>query len=359
MCRFLVARAFIPFWYQGERALSEEELDDAEASARRALEIAERLGELRMQNAALDALASVADLRKDAAASREMALRRLAMGKGLDLLERLDAAAMATWMSLDLGEVRDAVRLSGSLLPEVLPGQAVSWTLHLVAWRALSLLLAGMFDEAIAAGDRMRELWAEADRPSAGYALRGFEAAHAAALARKDAGSAERMREVALAIDRAFEREHPPRRAQMALFEARPAAEPLDAAFADIPRLVPATLVRMLTLASDRRIALSAVSEKEPGLIGWLDIVGWDRYPLVLAAAQRAVGLDRIDPALLISARESFERCGAAPSAARARIEAGVVRGERAEVEAGMEALEALGDIDQLERYVRRLGGAS
>ncbi|HUG05280.1 MAG TPA: AAA family ATPase, partial [Candidatus Limnocylindria bacterium] len=354
VARFLTARGFLPFWHRTDRDPSEQELEEADASAQRGLEIAKRLGDLRMQSAALDALGSNAEIRGDAVRSRELALRRLAMGESLDLIERIDAAAMATWMSLHVGDIRGAVRLSGSFLPQVLPGQAVSWTLHLVAWRALALLLAGMLDEAVAAGDRMRELWVEADRPSAGYSLRGFEAAHAAAIARRDAGAAERMREVFLAIDRQIVRRYPSRGGFISLVYPQPDPDLMDLAVADTQRLQPEELVRLLSVASDRAITLTTLATNEASLMERLSARRWDRFPLAVAAAERAVGLVRGDAALLASARTTFDRCGAVALAARCLVEAGLLRADRAEVEAGLHELESIGDLDQVERYARR-----
>ena len=76
-----------------------------------------------------------------------------------------------------LGDLDEAIRISASGLALLQPGQVPAWTLHLVTWRTYALTLRGLWDDALAAGDRGYELWIETDRPSAGYALRGFVAA--------------------------------------------------------------------------------------------------------------------------------------------------------------------------------------
>lgn len=348
IARFVTARAFIPFWMHSVRAPSEKDLVAADSDARRALEMAERLGDLTLQSAALDALGSVAGQRGDARTSREHALRRLAMGDSLDLVERIDAASVATWMCVQLGDLADAVRISGDLLPRVLPGQAPSWVLHLAAWRALALLLTGAYQDAVATGDRMRDLWVESGRPTAGYAMRGFEAAHAAAQAQGNAPGAERMREVMFAIDRAFQRETPNSAARMALVTGKPLREALDAALALREQLLPEIPLRLLSVAADRAVA------PPPEVLEILAAAGLTSYPLVLAVAQRALGVSTGDLVLLQAARETFELCGAVPSAIRARIEAALVSADVAAVEMGLRALEALGDVEQVERYERR-----
>ena len=78
---------------------------------------------------------------------------------------------------------------------------------------------------------------------------------------------------------------------------------------------------------------------------------------LVEAQTRRALGLVKRDAEQLSSALAIFERVGAVPSAARARCERGLLIGDMAELERGMRALEALGDLEQLERYDRAKRG--
>jgi hypothetical protein len=79
---------------------------------------------------------------------------------------------------------------------------------------------------------------------------------------------------------------------------------------------------------------------------------------LVTAQAGRARGIERKDRAGLESALADFERMGARPFIARLRTELGLVAGDPAAIDQGMDELEALGDVEQAGRVAaeRRAG---
>src|SRR5258708_4614472 len=76
---------------------------------------------------------------------------------------------------------------SAAMIARVLPGQAPYPALHLFAWRTITLMMLGRWDEAVSTFYRSLEAWNDAGRHAAGYALRGFVAALDIGRARGDA----------------------------------------------------------------------------------------------------------------------------------------------------------------------------
>ena len=350
IAQYLAADAFYPFWVR--TGLGEADVAEAERRARRAVEIAEKLGDERLQSAALDALGSIFAERGDRTGSRALALRRIAM-RDIDLVERLDAYSMATWMSVGLGELDEAIRVSAEGAAVAQPGQADSWTLHLLAWRAYALFLRGDWEEAIATGERAHQRWIDGGRIAAGYAMRGFLAAYFAARGRGATAAAERMRATLEAIIRAFPEGAPARRIP-ALLEPEPRAADLMAILEAAARNAE-VLERAIALATDLGVPpaeslIETVSER----VG----AGARSAPLE-AQAVRALALARRDVAGLGRAQALFEAMGARPFVARVRVERAFLTGDEAELLAGLGELERIGDVEQVERYEqrRRAGG--
>ncbi len=348
IARFLAADALYPFWvrwYAGATS-GEDELARAEANARRALAVGERTGDVKLQSIALDALSAVLSLRGNARASRELARRRIAMGESLDLVERLDAHTVATWMSSWLGDLDDAIETSAAAVAMLRRGgQAPAWALHLYAWRTLALARRGRWDEALASGQQMRALWVEAARLPATYALGGFVAALAVARWRGNEELFERFRATIREIKTAFGPVAPQRR-PLAFLSANP--NELDYYLRDVDQRSPETVELALAFASD--------AGRPPGprlLVRLSANPAYAAFPMVEGEIQRALGIARRDPAPLGRALELFERCGAAPSVARARCERALLTGDAAELRRGLDALADLGDVVLPQRYAR------
>jgi class 3 adenylate cyclase/tetratricopeptide (TPR) repeat protein len=342
IARFLAADSFHPFWtvHRGQRVPGEPELDEAESSATRALALAEERHDPKLISAALDGLGSILSLRGDHRGGRELARRRIAMGDTLDLMERLDAYAVATWLSVWLGELDVAIATSAEGLSIVQPGQAPGWTLHLVSWRALALYLRGLWDDALVAGDRARTLWSEAGRLPAEFALHGFFAALAVAHARRDKDRFDRFRESidAVATESGLS---PQRRLDFVSDDPR---DP-DHYLRYFDQRQPEVLQLALSFASD------AARPPDPRIVQRLATNARLRtFPLVQAEIKRASGIAGDQPALA-EALALFERCGAIAGAARARCERALRTRDRAELEAGLTALERLGDLEQRDRF--------
>lgn len=346
VARFLTANAFYPFWKDSRQPATPDEIAEAETSGRRALDIVTRLGDARMQSAAMDGIGSILMLRGDMRAARDLALQRLTLRDRLDLTELIDAWAMFTWTSVILGEFDEAIRVSSEALAEIQPGQAPSWTLHLAARRTEALALRGRWDEAVASGERMLLLWNEAERTSAGYALHGMVSAFGVARARRNDAAAERLREAMREIIAGFR--EPGANSRLAI-----------AALDDVGTPDAVLLRSGYTLADNVDYALALYCDREvpipESLLGEIESAYRDKdLPLVSAQLDRALGLAQRDAAQLGVALARFERCGAVPYAARAQIERALLTGDKGEYAMGVRTLEALGDHEQLERYERR-----
>ena len=343
IARFLAAESFHPFWtrYALSRNPTPDDLSAAETSARRALEIAERLDDARLASAALDGVGAVQSFRGRHHEARAIALQRARMGDRLDAAERLDAFTVAAWESVWLGELDEAIDVSERGLAAVRAAQAPAWALHLVAWRALALMLRGEWDAALAAGSRARQLWLESGQLPARYALQGFIAALAVSRARRDDASREDLEHVVGAITRSLTSQS---QRSLDFMSASPAE--LDHHLRFLDQRAPTTVELALAFASDAgRPAPVRLLER------LLASETYRAYPLVEAEARRALGLQRRSTADLEAALARFERHGATPSAARARCELALITGDASELARGTRELERIGDLVQIERY--------
>jgi class 3 adenylate cyclase len=348
---FLIATAFYPWWRAP--AVTPAELAEGEASGQHGLEIAERLEDANLQSAALDGLHCCARTRGAWEESRELSRKRLAFQDRLDLTERLDAYNMVAWASAFLGDLAEADNSTASALAIVQSGQLPDLALWSTAWRAYTLALLGHWDEVTALGERARELWVEAGRTSIGGALQGFLAALDVARARHDTARVDQYCEILEEVLRQYDVSSPFRRF---LPYARPDLDSLEAeAVVGFPSFPPDRLYlieRALSLCVDRDRPPS------PGAIEpILKHASTFHLQVLEAQARRALGIARQDPGELARALEIFERIGAVPYAARVRCERGLLTNDRSDRTASIQVLEALGDLDQLDRFQRTQTG--
>jgi class 3 adenylate cyclase len=341
---FLIADGFYPFWRGAESTAAD--IIEAETSGRRGLAIAERLDDPRLRSAALDALTCCAQARGAWAEARQLASERLAFEDRLDLHERLDAYTMVAWASALLGDLAETDRATAAALGLFQSGQVHWWGLHSAGWRAYALTLLGRWDEALAVAEHARKVWAEGGLIPAAYCVHGFIAALDVARARHDRQLAAQYRGVLeeilrhFAADSLFGRLRPYGRGDLDTLDAE-----VVRGFGTIPRARQHLVERALSLCSDlgrmlpadalRAIATSAAA---------------DGLRLLEAQARRALGLALGDPAELARALAIFEATQAVPYAARVRCERALLTGDAGELEAGMQVLEGLGDLDQLTR---------
>jgi class 3 adenylate cyclase len=343
---YLIAEAFLPFWHKGAGIPpTPAEHAEAEASARRGLDLAERLDDARLRSAALDALATGPQTRGDWEGVRELARRRLAFEERLDLSERLDAYSMVAWASNLLGDLSEAERISRVGLALVQPGQAVAWALHLLTWRIYTLALSGRWNEAAAAGERACELWRDSGVMAA-FAGRGFIAALDVARARRDGVRADDL----LQILREIVRRAPPNSTMTKM------GPYLDSDPEGLVEGIPWSLRSHNPDYGERALALCADLGRLPAseiIRSALAFAIECRLRILEGQARRALGLALRDSHELAHARSLFEETGSLPYAARVRCEQALLTGDEPELAAGMRVLEELGDVTQLERMGR------
>jgi len=348
LARYMAADAFYPFWLLGATTLpSAADIKAAEESAQKALAIARRLDDPNLESMALDAASSSAQISGDWVRSREYARQRLSFQDRLSMVEKVDAHSMVTWSSALLGDLEEAERISAQGLAQIQPGQVPAWTLHLVAWRTYVLTLLGRWDEALAMGERARQLWLEAMKPAAGYALRGFMAAIDVARARQDEGRAEAYREILETITRAFAEGSEFRRW---LDYGRSDLAPIEEAVNRMPIGDTGLIER-----AERGLNL-VLDAGRPPAVGRLEVIlrraQQGSFKPLEAQTLRGLGLARRDPEILARSVILWEGMGAQPYCERA-----LMTGDQSELESGLAALERLGDRWQLGRYEQRQVG--
>jgi hypothetical protein len=346
--RFLAADAFLPFWVQGIREPTANELADAESNANRAIAIARVLTHPELESAALDALAGCAQAVGQWERARETALERINFEDKLGLYERLDAHSMVAWMSYLLGDLATADRDSAEMVARLLPGQAPYPALHLFAWRALTLFTLGRWDEAVSIFWRAVDAWHEAGSHAAGYGLRGFVVGLDIGRARGDA----RITAAALTPVESIVSRYPPD--SVYRFWARYIQE--DVAYE--PEQTVRSGVRLPDEMLERRMSLVG-DLRRPVPLQVLDALleRAERYrvPLLEGQVRRARALINADPAEMSLAVEIFERLGAVPQLGRAHAERGLLQQDAAATDTGLAILKKLGDTNYLDRFAARV----
>jgi tetratricopeptide (TPR) repeat protein len=344
--RFHIGLSFLPFWLRGGgREVGDAEIASAEEDARLGLVHAERVDDPLLMSAALDGIGSLAVERGDWAESLTHARRRIGFKERLDQRERLDAYSMATWNSNLLGGLDDAERVSAEALATLQPGQAPGMSLHLVSWRADTLYWLGRWDEAVGTVERAEALWRDLGQAAAGYSVRAFMAGFDVARARGDADRLDRWRTIVRAILAQFSEGDAAGRLanEYVALDVQRLREALEQ---DLRRGFPERKARSVGLCVDHGVAIG-----DEALQSLLDRATLERTPLLEGQVRRAMGRQASDTAQMEQALAIFERCGAVPLIARARIELGQLRSDDALIESGARALAALGDVDQLDRY--------
>jgi class 3 adenylate cyclase/tetratricopeptide (TPR) repeat protein len=341
--RFLASDAFYPFWIQNIRDPTPEEIAEARASANRAIQIATELDDPELASSALDALGGTSTTVYDWPMALDTARRRLKFEARLGFYERLDAHSTVAWMSYLMGDLATADRDSGEMVARLLAGQAPYPALHLYAWRTLTLMTLGRWDEAVATFYRALESWHDAGSHAAGYGLRGFVAGLDIGRARNDARLITAASDPIMSILGRFPEDHD----HLGLLPHVNG----DADFSGSNsrfglRYPPEMLERRLALAADLRapVALELLAM----LLGRsLD----QKVPLLEAQVRRCLGVANKDVDQLNMAIAIWEPAGALTNLGRARAEKGALTGDHAEMEAGLAILKKLGDGNYADRF--------
>jgi class 3 adenylate cyclase/tetratricopeptide (TPR) repeat protein len=345
--RFLAADAFYPFWLQGIRQPTAQELARADADANRAFQIATELDDPDLASLALDAVGGSATSIHDWARARETATRRIEFEDKLGLYERLDAHSMVAWMSYLMGDLETAERDSAEMVARLLPGQAPYPALHLFAWRSVTLYTLGRWDEAAAMFWRAIEAWHDAGSHAAGYGLRGFAIGLDIGRARGDARLIGASTDALESVLSRFPRDH--------VYRLMGAYIRGESGFTSHDPFLSGQspyegVERRLCLSSDRREDLPR-EILEAGLDRAVEV----GVPLLEAQMRRARGLAYRDATELTKALVIWDRIGAVPHQGRARAERGLILGDPSETEAGLDILKTLGDVNYVDRFTARV----
>jgi class 3 adenylate cyclase len=350
-----LAEGFFPFWLFGTReTATDEQLGRSGEAAERAFAYAQRTGDAQLTSGALDALCSLTMGRGDWRLALQIVDRRIAMGEGLDLIERIDAHSMATWISVTLGDLDVAIDRSARGLALLQPGQVPAWSMHLVAWRIYALMLRGDWDQALSVSDRLYQLWLETNRDAAGYATRGFIAGLAVARARSDERRIELMREAIDQITGAFPEDSPQRR--LRAFGAPDLVALEDEVLGDMATRHAAGGQEY----AEHAAAVLADSGRGLTRQKWSDYRDYAAqygYAVLEAQLSRAFGLHEEDVGELQRALVIFERIGSVPYSARIGAEIALSNGSDPSFAAAQRQLERIGDETQLAIYERRRSG--
>jgi tetratricopeptide (TPR) repeat protein len=346
IARFLTADAFYPFWLQMQRQPEAKLIEEANETAERAVEIAREIDDLELVSIGLDALSTTAIAHSDWARTLEYTRQRLAFEDRLGLYERIDARSGVAWMSYLMGDLDTAERDSADMVARLLPGQAPYPALHLYAWRTLTLLQLGRWDEGVSMFWRCIETWNDAGRHAAGYSLRGFVAGLDIARARGDGRAETAAGDTILSILNRYPASNPVQRLRK-FVEGDGEFTSDDPPSEAVPH---EQLERRLNLANDRRQAVPAVV-----MDALLERATRVRVPILEAQARRSFGLARRDVSQMTAALEIWERMGAVPSIGRAKAERGWITGDPAETEAGLAILKKLGDVNYVDRFTTKL----
>ena len=346
---FLIAESFVPFWLSNlGRQPSRETLAQAEDWGRRGLELAEGLDDAVLMSAALDGIGDVTS-REYPREALTLARRRLSFEHRLNVEERLDAHNVLAWRMCELGDLEDAISTSERGLAALQPGQDPFFALAVASWRPYAMAILGRWDDLPAAAERCRQLWLEGQRPAAGYAVSAFVSALDVARARQSDG-VERWSAVLDEILGQFEEGHPTRRLQGFVAPDVDALTNVITGWRSYVQRVQ-HVERALAACADRgkRVPTEPLDE----IIERAEQLG--QRPLQ-AQALRVRGLQgssgQVD---LASSLSLFQEIGARPYAGRVEIELGELTGDRNLSERGLVALDALGDVDQLERVRERI----
>ncbi len=333
-----------------------EELDEDAKWAARAMATARRIGQPDLVSMAYDAVGAVEIGRDEMGRVLELAKERHAIEERLSTAERADAWIVQTWSETILGELEAAVDSADRARAGLVPGRASSFVLGATSWRVVALHALGRWDEALAEATRAERAWTESELRAPWFAINGFLAALAIARGRGDSVGADHWAAVVTRIEERSDAVVRTRRLMAYV------TDDLDALVRDIVDEFRIFAGRFdyihltLGLLADRRHPVEAAVLDD--LLGYTDARG---LRLVTAQAYRLRGLLLRDRANLEQALNLFEGMGAAPSVARLHTELGMLTGDPAMVDRGLDALAAIGDLQQAARVAseRRAGAAS
>ena len=341
--------------FHGELALAfrsslvdDPSADDVAAGkhwASRAVATARRLGQPDLLSAALDALGAAAMAEDDMARVIEITAERHAIEDRITTAERADAWIVHAWSEVQRGDLVAALDAAERARAGLGTGQAASFVLGATCWRVVAFHALGRWDEALAEAARAERAFEESELAAPWYAFHGFFAALAVTRARRDTVGTERWQGL---LGRIIERNPPEGRIALVLEYLTPNLDVLQRDVMESFRTF-ASRLDYLHLAggllADRRH--HADVERLTELLAYADARD---LRLVSSQTRRLRGLVTGSREDLEWALEAYAAMGARPYQARVRTELGMLIGDDAMVERGLDELEAVGDVDQAAR---------
>ena len=322
--------------------------------AERALETARRIDQPDLISVAIDAASAVELGRDDMARVVELAEQRHQLEDRVSTAERSDAWIVHTWAEVMLGNLTTALESADRARAGLVSGQASSFVLGATTWRTVALHALGRWDEALTEAARAERAWQESELRAPWYAINGFLAAFAIARARADPVGADHWRDAIIRIE---ERSDAVIRTRRLIAYVH---DDLDSVARDIVAEFRVFAGRLdyvylaLALVADRRHPMDATV-----LDSLIEYVRPRRQLLVEASARRLRGLLRDDKADLEAALAAFEQMGARPYVARVSTELGLLTGDTALLDRGMDELESLGDVEHAARVASEMKAAA
>ena len=174
LIRILIIKSFWPYAFPPE---TDEEFSTAKADGLRAANMARRIGNARLESAALDGAASAPMMQGLFREAAEFHQRRLQLTSELgDPWEIGDIHAMVAWVDFVMGHFRDAATASDERIA-VTESDAPGVAVHVLSWTLLARFRLGEWDEALADFRRIEDLLGERRSTPPFFASRAFAAA--------------------------------------------------------------------------------------------------------------------------------------------------------------------------------------
>jgi class 3 adenylate cyclase/tetratricopeptide (TPR) repeat protein len=201
LAKFHAADAFLPFHVRREGGeVTHAMVEAADASARKAMILAESVRDWNTWSAAVDGLTSCHIERRDWTAARDTAQMRLDRQEDLRVIERIDAYHMVSESMFWMGALDDAERVLRGSVALLEKSQNPTMTIAVLGDRMHVFLLLGRWDEVVHLGDQCIRVWQESHETAFGPGRIGFIAGLEVARARRDVVRAGLFKEVLLKL---------------------------------------------------------------------------------------------------------------------------------------------------------------
>jgi class 3 adenylate cyclase/tetratricopeptide (TPR) repeat protein len=300
--RLLVARSFEPSAFR-EVHLDEEDLERARRTGEEAAAIAERLGRVDLQSAALDGIATTFHSVGRYEGMEGPVRRRLELASKLsDPYEIGDIYAMAAWWALTTGRYRESVELAGRGFAAASPSPLQS--LYCLDFRVAARFRLGDWDGALSDVALAEELLGDRRDSPPGFAPMHVAIAAFVNDARGDRGAANRYLRLVRWLEEAEERLD----CVLTLWQSRLLARRGD--FEEARALL------------ERRAVVENLWSRDEVLEAWCEVISeqgaWDEAPKLAEQASAHAAWAGVPPLALFATRLEGRAAGARGSSERA-----------------------------------------